>query len=196
MVAGGRVGRDPEKQEQSGAGGCGGKTPALLPGTRKAQGPDPLEAQDIQTERSCRVRALGSLLHPDPHKWGPYPLTTSGVARRWTGPGGSPGWRGRLATACPELTGPQEDTWALTGLHIPERLELELDMVAWVLKSRFSPQVGAREGCLRHLPPTPAPGVAGASTTRFAAGLTLGREPLRTFWWRYVTLECSGIGFL
>lgn len=45
VLAGGRVRRDPEKQEQSGAGGCGGKTPVLLPGTRKAQGPDPPEAQ-------------------------------------------------------------------------------------------------------------------------------------------------------
>ncbi|KAI4532622.1 hypothetical protein MG293_017030 [Ovis ammon polii] len=58
VLAGGRVRRDPEKQEQSGAGGCGGKTPVLLPGTRKAQGPDPPEAQDIQTESGQKIEQL------------------------------------------------------------------------------------------------------------------------------------------
>lgn len=154
MLAGGRVRRDPEKQEQSGAGGCGGKTPVLLPGTRKAQGPDPPEAQDIQTERFHRVQALGSLLCPDPHKQGTLPPHDFRSGQEVDGPRRVPRVEGGLAIACLELTGPQEDMWALTALHVPERLELELDAVARVLKSGFGPQVGAREGCL---PPLPRP---------------------------------------
>lgn len=65
--------RRTEKQEQSGAGAVEEKTPVLLPGTRKAQGPDPPEAQDIQTERFPEGQALGSLLCPDPHKQGTLP---------------------------------------------------------------------------------------------------------------------------
>lgn len=94
MLAGARVRRDPEKQEQSGAGGCGGKTPVFASWDQEGPRPDPPEVQDIQTERFHRVQALGSLLCPDPHKQGTLPLMTSGVARRWMGPGGSPGVEG------------------------------------------------------------------------------------------------------
>lgn len=189
MLAGGRVRRDPEKQEQSGAGGCGGKTPVLLPGTRKARGPDPPEAQDIQTERFHRVQALGSLLCPDPHKQGTLPPHDFRSGQEVDGPRRVPRVEGGLAIACLELTGPWEDTWALTALHVPERLELELDAVARVLKSGFGPQVGAREGCL----PT-VPRVAGASTTHFAAGLTVGQEPLRLQNRIFVNFEVINIG--
>lgn len=151
---GGGWGGTQKSKSRVGQGAVEGRT---LPGTRKARGPDPPEAQDIQTGRSRRVRALGSLLHPDPHKWGPLAPHNFRSGQEVDGSRRVPRVEGGLATACPELTGPQEDTWALTGLHIPERLELELDVVAWVLKSGFSPQVGAGEGCLRH-PSNPHPG--------------------------------------
>ena len=84
MGAGGRVG-GPEKPEQSGAGLWGGQE-----GPR----PGPPEA------RSTKLRGLA-----EPGPWGPHCtlihtsgtpclLKTSGVARRWMGPGGSPAWRG------------------------------------------------------------------------------------------------------
>ena len=142
--------------------------------------------------RSAKPKGLG-----EPEPWGPHCtlIHTAGPhasSRLQVWPGGGQVHEGPqrgegTGHSLPVAHRPREDTWAPTGLHVPERLEPELNAVTWVLKSGFSPQVGAGEGCL---PPRDA------STTHFAAGLTLGQEPLRTFWWRYVSLECSGIGFL
>lgn len=148
--------------------------PVLLPGTRKAQGPDPPEAQDIQTERFHRVQALGSLLCPDPHKQGTLPPHDFRSGQEVDGPRRVPRVEG---------TG-----YSLLGAHRPPGGHVGPDCTS------CPPATGAGAGCAvarvksrvlvprwepgRDLPPLPVPRVAGASTTHFVR-TDCGSEPLR-----------------
>lgn len=88
----GEGGGGPEKQEQSGAGAVG------RPGRPEAQTPG---GQDSQTERPLRARALGTSLHPDPHKRGPLPPQDFRCGQEVDGSRRVPRVERELATACP-----------------------------------------------------------------------------------------------